>query len=811
MFSASLALLAAQAVLNQKMALPIQPLQPAVVAKPALSDEQILQNAYLDTTGSALLSFFRQRVVAQVDPKRLTELADQLGDKTPEIHRKAAAELVGLGPLALPTLYRAIHDAEDEATLRRARKCREAIEKPGGVDVVASAVRLLAVHNPNGAAEALLDYLPSADEDAVVEEIETALLTIGLEEGKPATALVRALSDATPIRRRVAARVLCRIGGTAGRAKVRSLLKDPKPSVRKRAALGLADAHDAEAVPVLIDLVADLPLKGRKEVEDYLTELAGEWSVKTPQGNDATAGRLRRELWSAWWRGLDGEHLLEEFTSRTLNEEERTRVLELFEKLDDVSPDVRARASEDIIRLGTKAAPMLRRVINQGRSRRTEAARQCLQVIERDTGKPLPEAAPRLLALRRPPGAVEALLGYLPFAESDTLADQLGQLLVAIGVRDGKADPALVHALGDKVAARRAAAAVALCKGGADNEMPAVRELLRDADAVVRLRTAVALAERGEKKAAPVLIALLGELPLEQVWEVEDLLVHLADDKAPAERVSDEAASRAASVKAWQTWWRKEEKTIDLARLTNTTRDQGLTMFVEMQQGRVLEVNRSGRVRWKLEGLQWPWDAAVCPNGNVFVIHMSGNQVTLRDRKGKEIWQKPINQAFSCQRLRNGNFFIICRQHLIELDANGKEVSSRIPGIGWIVGGRKFKNGQTAYVTQQGQYVRLDAHGKQVKTIQFPIQGGVFMNAEVLPGDRVVAALNTGKVAEYGSDGKQVWAAAVVNPGFPHKMANGNTVVPQNSMPHLYEIDRAGKIVSEKKDLEYRPFRVRRR
>jgi HEAT repeat protein len=809
MLLAPLALLAAQAMAIQKPL--IRPQQPVVAPKPALSDEQIVKNAHLDTAAPALLTFFRQRVRPHADAEQLAELMKKLSDNAPAVHTKAAAQLVGLGPLALPALRRTINHTDEEAALSRARKCVESIEGHGGTAVVTSAVRLLASHNPGGAAEALLNYLPFADNDEVVQEIETALRTVGLQDGKPVSALMRSLSDPAPVRRSVAAHLLCQIGGASGRASVRPLLKDPKPSVRKRAALSLADAHDAEAVPVLIDLVADLPPEGRKEVEAYLTELAGEWTVKTPQGNDATSSRLRRELWSAWWRSLDGKHLLDEFTSRTLSDEDWAQVSSLFKKLDDASPDVRAKASEEIIRMGAKTAPMLRQVIGQGQPRLAVAARQCLESIERDSGKPLPDAALRLLALRRPEGTVEALLGYVPFAENETITNQLTQLLASLGVRDGKADPALVRALENKVSARRAAAAVALVQGKADEEMPAVRKLLRDEDATVRLRTAVVLADRGEKAAVPVLIALLGELPLEQVWEVEDLLIHLAGDKAPSERIGGAAATRTASVAAWKTWWRKEEKTVDLARLHQAERDLGLMMLVEMQMGRVVELNRNGKVRWKIEGLQWPWDAVVCPNGNVFLIHMSGAQVSLRDRQGKEIWQKPVNQAFTCQRLRNGNFFVVCRNQLMEFDAHGKEVSSHPANGGWVVGGCKFKDGQMAYVTQQGQYVRLDARGKQVKTFQVPMQGGVLMNAEIQPGDRLVASLNIGKVAEFDGDGKQVWDANVINPGFPHKTPNGHTVVPQNSMPHLYEFDRAGKLVAEKKDLEYRPFRVRRR
>ena len=168
-----------------------------------------------------------------------------------------------------------------------------------------------------------MNYLPFADDETVVQELETGLLAVGMRDGKPESALLRALTDPTPIRRSLAARVLCHVGGNAGCKAVRSLLKDAKPSVRMQAALSLIDSHDAEAVPVLINLVADLPLEGRKQVEEYLTELAGEWAVHTPQGGDVVSARLRRELWNAWWRTLDGKQMLEEFQNRTLTNEER--------------------------------------------------------------------------------------------------------------------------------------------------------------------------------------------------------------------------------------------------------------------------------------------------------------------------------------------------------------------------------------------------------------------------------------------------------------------------------------------------------
>ena len=433
-------------------------------------------------------------------------------------------------------------------------------------------------------------------------------------------------------------------------------------------------------------------------------------------------------------------------------------------------------------------------------------------MIERDTARPLPDAAPRLLALRRPEGTVEALLKYLPFAESDTTTAQIIDLLAVIGCTDGKAAPALVAGLQDKVSLRRAAAAVALCKGKADEQRPAVRKLLQDPDLTVRMKTALALVEGGDKSSMPALIGLLNDLPLDQVWEVEDLLSHLAGDETPTKHVGKDAASRKDCVKAWNEWWAKHEKTIDLAQLAGSTRDRGLLLVIEMQQGRVLEVSRTGQVRWQIQGLQWPWDAQVCPNGNVLIVDQSGNRVSMRDRQGKEIWSRGCNNAFGCQRLRNGNIFIMGRQQMQEIDPNGKEVFSYNHNNDWLIGGRKFPDGHIAYLTQQGEYIRLDATGKRVKNFQIPMQwqNGV-MGADMLPGDRVVVSLSIGKVAEYADGGKLVWEANVVNPGFPLRLPNGNTLVSPMNQNTLLELNRNGKVVSEKKDLAYRPFRMHRR
>ena len=322
-------------------------------------------------------------------------------------------------------------------------------------------MRQLAVVKPGGTVSALLAFLPMADDEHVVETIEATLAAVALRDGKPDPALVEALRDAVPVRRAVAAGALCQVGGPALYPLVRPLLKDPRPTVCLKVALALVEANDAAAVPVLIDLLAELPEVQRKQAEDSLTQLAGEWAIAVPHGDDTTSRRLRRVLWSAWWKAVDDSALLDELRARTLSEADRTAVTGLIARLGDASADARSKAEAELLALGPKAAPLLRRSTHGNGGKTNEAAARCLQTVEKNAVPVLPRAVLRLLALRRPEGTTEALLAYLPFAETLDLDEQVRDLVAVTGLADDKTVAVLVQALRDPAAARRAAAAQA--------------------------------------------------------------------------------------------------------------------------------------------------------------------------------------------------------------------------------------------------------------------------------------------------------------------------------------------------------------
>src|SRR5439155_5681206 len=126
---------------------------------------------------------------------------------------------------------------------------------------------------------------------------------------------------------------------------------------------------------------------------------------------------------------------------------------------------------------------------------------------------------------------------------------------------------AVLQALGDKLAARRAAAAVALRRSGGAAQRSAVHRLLEDSEAQVRLRVALALVEARDRDAVKPLIGVLGDLPPEQLGRAEDVLRSLAGDKAPDVGAGKDEAGRRKCRDEWLAWWDRHGAGIDLARL----------------------------------------------------------------------------------------------------------------------------------------------------------------------------------------------------------------------------------------------------
>jgi hypothetical protein len=138
------------------------------------AEEQALRSARVGTDDKALLAFLREQVPGPAALARARALVKQLGADEFEEREKAEAALLRLGPIALPFLREAAKRKGDLEVVRRAQRLLAAIKDRGNPDLTRAAVRLLALRRVPGAAEALLELLPGADQP-IAEEARAAL------------------------------------------------------------------------------------------------------------------------------------------------------------------------------------------------------------------------------------------------------------------------------------------------------------------------------------------------------------------------------------------------------------------------------------------------------------------------------------------------------------------------------------------------------------------------------------------------------------------------------------------------------------
>jgi HEAT repeat protein len=508
----------------------------------------------------------------------------------------------------------------------------------------------------------------------------------------------------------------------------------------------------------------------------------------------------------------DGPGLLDFFKRRTPSEASRARTQLLIRQLGDDSFKVRQQASRDLVAQGPLALPLLRVAAKDTDLEVKRRALQCIQRIE-DTATSVFQitAAARVLAVRKPAGAAEVLLDFLAGVEEEAAADDIRAALAVVAVRDGQPEKVLVSALTDKSPLRRAAAGAALARAGVKQQQAAVRKLLSDPDAGVRLRVGLALVEGKDKDAIPALIALLADLPRERCWPVEELLYRLAGERAPDVAPGDDPAGRRKFRDAWTAWWKKYGPEIDAAKLGELKTLLGLLFAVVADNTgcTLIEYGPNGKERWRIPNLNNSVDVYVLPGNRVLIAEYGRGRVIECDFKGKVLWEKKVQGPYAAQRLPNGNTFIATQSQLLEVDAKGKEL--------WTMNVQsraayKFPNGQIALMGDDRQFRTYDASRKQIKSVNIPFQrGNTIGGIEFLPGGRILIA-DGNTLKEYDANGKKVWDVAVQDPDCLQRLPNGNTLVASMGTNRIIEVNRAGKIVWEKKaENNGRPWMARRR
>jgi HEAT repeat protein len=509
--------------------------------------------------------------------------------------------------------------------------------------------------------------------------------------------------------------------------------------------------------------------------------------------------------------GTDGPSLVAFLRSRSLSEGERQRLAALVRQLGSEEYLLRERASAALIARGPLSVPFLQNALADPDIEIAHRARRCLEEIDSGPGPALSCAAVRLLTRRPAEGAVEVLLGFAPHADDLAVEEEVHAALAAVGVRDGKADPALLTALADKDPVSRGAAAFALGRAANPAVRSEVARLCRDPEPLVRFRAALGRLAGRDRDGLDVLVALLGEAPPEVASRAEEALLRLAGDGAPAvaSAAREAEAERKTWQAAWERWRRVHGDKADLARLDSPDPYLGYTLIPEMHGGRVWECDRAGRIRWQIFGLQQPREAQVLPTGRVLICEVGARRVTERDLKGNVLWTHPVEDPAYVERLPNGNTFIGTHRRAFEVTRAGKEVFSFEPSPPLFIHSmHRRPNGNVVCLSMQGLLLEVDRAGKTVRSFQIQAGGGNWCGVQGLPGNHYLAVeFNQSLIVELDAAGKVVWRQNIPGASYAVRRPDGRTLVCCFSTRRIVDVDRNGKIVWEK-SVDTSPWRA---
>ncbi len=511
----------------------------------------------------------------------------------------------------------------------------------------------------------------------------------------------------------------------------------------------------------------------------------------------------------------DGPTLLRWLQDRSLTAEEQAKLEPLIARLGAKSFGEREKAEKELQRHGEAARRLLELAVKNPDLEIARRAQRCLEAIERTSNVSVTTSVIRVLTARRPPGTVAMLLRYLPqggdqSAEEEEILTSLKQL---VDLKSDQPDPLLAKAITDRDPRRRAAAGTILGRSPNPKQRAAVQPLLRDPDLVVRLRTIQGLLAGRERAAVPVLIDLLRDMPESQLWRVEELLVSLAGEaslKLPAV-TSNKDRTRVRD--QWNAWWQTNRDKVDLARVAEGQVYLGLTLIPEMHANQVTEVDREGKVRWKLQ-IPQPRCAQMLPNGHLLVGEVSTNRVTERDRKGEILWETPMKDPSFCQRLPGGNTLMGSGHRIVEVTSAGKEVwSYQTDGNFYIHGMDRKKNGNLVLLSMNGELREITPPSTTVFSINLDSHKGGrnWCGVQGLPNGRyLVVDISQGEVLEIDQKGTKYWEYKFADACFAQRLPNGNTLVGSFNQKVLVEVDRSGKTVWQYKT-ETNPWRFSRR
>ena len=480
--------------------------------------------------------------------------------------------------------------------------------------------------------------------------------------------------------------------------------------------------------------------------------------------------------------------------------ENRTLVHTLIARLDSLDFAARELAARQLIAMPVVPADDLRLAAEEGDDSETRI-RAAQVIAARASGNPSASVAVacfRTIARKKLTGAAPALLDVLPlYGEEFVLAAARDALLATSRPEDVER---LRQAVAGGPTEARVAAIGALAVVLRDDATSAMRPLLTDANARVKLAAARALADRGDRACLVTLVDLLSA-PDVRVRHGSASLLRALTGQGSEYAAWLDPETQEAPIREWKKWVARSAATATLHYpVRGAEPETGRTLLCLYSRNEVVELDAAGRQTFSVsEPGACPWAAQGLANGGRLVALYSTNTVVEYRGDGHERVRFPVpGGPMSVRRLDNGNTLVACNnaQKVVEVDDHGK-ILWELSACGGPCDAMRLDNGHTLVTLQNANaVVEYDASGKEVwrvEGLRTPRSA-----TRLDDGNTLVCDLGSGRVVEYNPSGMEVWSqGGFCSPVGAQRLASGTTLV--SDTQSLKEIDRSGKVVSETK------------
>ena len=328
----------------------------------------------------------------------------------------------------------------------------------------------------------------------------------------------------------------------------------------------------------------------------------------------------------------------------------------------------------------------------------------------------------------------------------------------------------------------------------------ALRPLLADGEPQIRLVVIRTLLNLGEREALRALGPLLNVEDLTVRCEAIELFQAATGQPIGFVAYKD-AAERRAAMSRWSQWLEAQGATVELKLpLLLASQLPGRVTVCLPEANRVLDLDMQGKLVEELQTSESPKGCERQPNGNWLVASYKGRHLAEFDSNGMRIMQMnaaklhDLKGPMRVTRLANGNFLspFLDSMTVAEIDPNGAIVW-QVQNNLWPMDADRLDNGNTLVTFAESGVVEYDPGGKIVWQIE-GLKPQRPNAAQRLPNGNTLISLNkVRRVDEFDPSGKSVWSGEFAKPMDVHRMADGSTIISEES--GVKRIDQDGNLL----------------